>query len=164
MSRSKKKIQPGDIFELKVSDSKFVCLQFISDDPEMLGGDLVRFFKKTSSSPLSEDTIEEIINSGVHLYGFTYLGTGIKHKLYRYIANRNNISLAEVDKLTFHSFTDSDLVNGELTSRYSIRKAGQGFREATTNKENYDRLKESAWEDEVMFAEGFIALFKRQNI
>ncbi len=161
---AKKKIQPGDIFELKVSDSKFVCLQFICEEPEMLGGDLVRFFYKSSPTPISENDVPDFVNSGIRSYEFTYISTGLKFDLYRYITNLDNINQSDIKKLTFESFTDSHIVDGELGTRYSIRKLGEDFRSGFTTAENYNKLKNRCWTDAVMFAEGHIASILHEDI
>jgi hypothetical protein len=94
--------KPGDIFKVQIGDSKLKFIQFIYQDKEYLGGDVIRGFDITYT--INDDIqLEDILKSKISFYTYTWLYMGIKDQKWERITNRPIEKELELP-ITFRNF------------------------------------------------------------
>lgn len=81
-----KKLQPGDIFEVKLGSLR-KYFQFIYKDDEYMAGHLIRAFDYSTEEEASPN-IQDILNAPILFYTYTRVIEGMKDNLWKKIANR----------------------------------------------------------------------------
>jgi hypothetical protein len=80
------KISPGDVFQANHSDGRFVYLQYIFQDPDYLGGHLIRSFDIYSSSPEPPE-LGSLVKSKILFFAYTRITEGVRDGIWSRIGN-----------------------------------------------------------------------------
>ena len=79
-------IIPGDVFQASRSDGRFAYVQYIFQDPDYLGGHLIRSFDIYSSSPEPPE-LGSLVKSKILFFAYTRITQGMRDGILTKIGN-----------------------------------------------------------------------------
>lgn len=100
-----RKIQPGDIFQVNLSNEEISYIQYIKQDIYYLDSDLIRIYNYRNIKKLS---LDELINIDFIQYYRTWIKHGIKNKI---LQKMGNIKLESNIKIPLFKQENSDLLS-----------------------------------------------------
>jgi Immunity protein 26 len=104
--------KPGDIFKVPIGDNKIKFMQFLYQDKQYLGGDVIRGFEITNNND-DEILLDNIIKSQIAFYTYTWLYMGIKDGIWERVGNHALEKELELP-ITFRNFINGLDDNGKI--------------------------------------------------
>lgn len=108
MARTNTKI--GDVFSVKINDTKKKYFQLIAFDLTQLNSDVIRAFRKEYSIT-DEPQLEEIINGEIDFYAHCVTKFGIKLGLWEQVGNLTDVG--KTDHIVFRGTSDYGVRAGQ---------------------------------------------------
>lgn len=135
-------IKKGDVFSVKIGETKKKHMQYIANDLTQLNSDVIRAFKKVYSIDESPN-LDDVVNDDVDFYAHCILKNGVKMKLWEQIGNNKDIGA--LDKISFRGTNDYGHKVGEIPIKISEKWYiwninDDGFTNIGKLKEEYKKL------------------------